>query len=161
MHIGTAEYAWCWDPKSPSTTHHEFCMKTCNGCSGIHSDGKNGSTGIKGKASHKPCTLCFKMSESTYGCQEKCHFSSEEGPFFPVIGWRCNCTMYIFSWQLAGAPHWGKKTLLTICLYKYEVIPAYLDFCEHTLPNMLQLVHLCSWSAESLCCSLLCLFVSC
>lgn len=57
-------------PKSLSKTHHEFCMETGNEFSRIHTCGKNGSAGIKEKTSHKPCTLCFKLSSSTFG---KCH----------------------------------------------------------------------------------------
>lgn len=48
------------DLKSLSTTHHEFCMETGDGYSGIHTCGGNGSSGIEKKAGHKPCTLFLR-----------------------------------------------------------------------------------------------------
>lgn len=88
MHIKTAEYAWCCDLKSLSTTHHEFCMETGDGYSGIHTCGRNGSSGIKEKAVHKPCTLHFKMSNSTFSRSWKVSFCSEVHPFFRWLGKR-------------------------------------------------------------------------
>lgn len=93
-------------PKSLSKTHHEFCMETGNEFSRIHTCGKNGSAGIKEKTSHKPCTLCFKLSSSTFG---KCHSPLKLFHFssYLVTMWLRNTHIFLTTCQCTLP---GKKT---------------------------------------------------